>query len=186
MNRWQTGGGGSLTDLEFSELKTEYLHQLGVSTCTTCPHWKEDMFFHFRGYLKSLHIPIMAQTNKYMIRKETGSIRLPGEGLSLVNKGGFGNELTDEMAEAVLKKYPELSADIIENPDYEAPQKAATTAAHKATTTKAATAPAKAKATTSAKAPAPEKVVVDAEPIQAGPNAVAPATAALSAEASAD
>jgi len=126
-SRWAVDGSGAISALEFNELKDEYLSQLGASTCTSCPDWRQDMFVHFRSYLKGLNKNVyLMQTTKFIIDPKFGSIHLPGEGKSIVNRGGVGTVLTDEIAETLLAKNPELSEFIIKNPDYsEATGKAA-------------------------------------------------------------
>ncbi|QKZ15199.1 hypothetical protein [Spirosoma sp. KUDC1026] len=118
-------GQGILSDENLARLKARYLLDLGATTCTSCPNWKNDMLTHFRLHLRRINKTIMATTtNKYMVNPEVGSFHSPSHGTIFSNSPAATTGVTplnDEAAEALLKMdegYKEL---IILNPDYKAP-----------------------------------------------------------------
>ncbi|GAB3994637.1 hypothetical protein GCM10028807_32680 [Spirosoma daeguense] len=122
LNAWVREGEPNGPDL--ARLKEEYLHQLGLSACTSCPDWKHEMFMYFRQHFKLLNRPIMSAINKYMIKPEIGSLHVANLG-NLVNgpvKTPGNTPLTDKIAEDLFKLDEGYKEYIIVNPDYKAPE----------------------------------------------------------------
>lgn len=115
-------------------LKTQWLAELGVDRCTTCPHWQTDMMMHFRSQLKQAGIPMATDNRKYRLKESVGTL-LVGQ-LHYVNHGKDSEHvrvLTDEISAKLMKEgFGELFE---KNPDYapkaEGAKPAATEAAKK-------------------------------------------------------
>jgi hypothetical protein len=119
-------GQGLVTDTNLARLKDRYLLDLGATTCTSCPNWKQDMLTHFRLYLRSIGRTLMATTtNKYQIKADIGSFHSAAHGTIFTNANVASPGVTpisdDIIAE--LKKLDEGYAEYFEaNPDYVAPE----------------------------------------------------------------
>ncbi len=110
---------GILSSEDETTLKAEYLRQLGTTTCTSCPNWKQDMFMHFRAYLRTINHGIMS-ANQYTLAPGTGSIYVAGIGNVVApHNAAPGNiPLTDEIAADLLKRDKGYAEHIVKDPDY--------------------------------------------------------------------
>ena len=65
VSRWH--GEFSITALDFQRLKVRYLIEQGydpATKCTTCPDFPNEVQHHYRYYLRSIGLPVMAPNRK--------------------------------------------------------------------------------------------------------------------------
>ncbi|RIV19716.1 hypothetical protein DYU11_22570 [Fibrisoma montanum] len=128
VSQWYSTGLLSAEDRQ--AVKIEYARLVGEpgERCQTCASFWNDVLITLRIHLKQNQLPVMSKSRKWMIREDSGHLQVVGEQTIYINTGveqGVVKLLTDEKAEAILKKYPEYKDIIVRNPDYEEPKKPA-------------------------------------------------------------
>lgn len=120
MDKWLAR---SISSAEKESLRLYYLeiNNFDRYTCTTCPDFWNDVQTGLRIVLKQNGITTMKVEPKYTFAPNVGNIRFFGSGKTYVIEGPESDTnilITDEVGDQLLADHPELSEQLILNPEY--------------------------------------------------------------------
>lgn len=132
VSQWYKTGSLAVSDQPAILAAHTEVTGITFSECRQC-QWADVQHALMYHLIKELKLPPMDKTPKYLLKKGMDILEIHGLPYVYINKGKYAESasakhLTDEIAEQLMEKYPDLKEVIVENPDYKAESTSASAA----------------------------------------------------------